>query len=79
MLDDYRSPDGSFGRPGPAAGGAAGAIRFCLTSDGHGTDTLRNVRYAVATARRAWLTRDQVANTRDWPKLDKLRKRTKPK
>src|SRR3954469_3809620 len=55
--------------------GEAG-VKICLTSDGHGTDTLRNVRYAVATARRAWLTKDQVANTREWKALDKLRKRT---
>jgi len=50
-------------------------VKICLTSDGHGTDTLSNVRYAVATARRAWLTKDQVANAREWPDLDELRKR----
>ena len=55
---------------------AEAGVKICLTSDGHGTDTLRNVRYAVATARRAWLTPDDVANSRDWPELDKLRKRT---
>jgi DNA polymerase (family X) len=51
-------------------------VKICLTSDGHGTDTLRNVRYAVATARRAWLTKDNVANTREWPDLNALRKRS---
>jgi DNA polymerase (family 10) len=55
---------------------AEAGVKICLTSDGHGTDTLRNVRYAVATARRAWLTADAVANTREWPDLDKLRKRS---
>ena len=40
----------------------------------HGVDTLANTRYGVATARRAWLTAEQVANTRPWPELDKLRK-----
>jgi DNA polymerase (family X) len=29
----------------------------------------------VATARRAWLTAEQVANTRPWPELDRLRQR----
>src|SRR5436190_2148390 len=53
---------------------AEAGVHICLTSDGHGTDTLRNVRYAVATARRAWLTAKQVANTPDWSKLNKLRK-----
>src|SRR3954467_10809899 len=55
---------------------AEAGVKICLTSDGHGTETLRNVRYAVATARRAWLTKAHVANTREWKALDKLRKRT---
>src|SRR4051812_3913790 len=55
---------------------AEAGVKICLTSDGHGTGTLSNVRYAVATARRAWLTKKQVANTLEWPKLDKLRKRS---
>ncbi len=55
---------------------AEAGVKICLTSDGHGTDTLRNVRYAVATARRAWLTKKQVANAREWGALDKLRKRS---
>ncbi|MFL5839545.1 MAG: DNA polymerase/3'-5' exonuclease PolX [Thermoleophilaceae bacterium] len=54
---------------------AEAGVHICLTSDGHGVDTLRNVRYSVATARRAWLTAEQVANTREWNDLDRLRKR----
>src|SRR3954465_5626891 len=50
-------------------------VKICLTSDGHGPAPPRNHRYAVATARGAWLTKDQVANPRDWPDLDELRKR----
>jgi DNA polymerase (family X) len=57
---------------------AAGAgVAICLTSDGHGTDTLRNIRYAVATARRGWLTAEQVANAREWDELNALRKTTR--
>ena len=52
----------------------AGA-RIVIDSDGHGVETLRNVRYGVATARRAWLTADHVMNTRPWAELDGLRKR----
>src|SRR3954470_10801907 len=55
---------------------AEAGVKICLTSDGHGTETLSNVRYAVATARRAWLTKEDVANTREWEALDALRKRT---
>ena len=52
----------------------AGA-RIVIDSDAHGTETLANIRYGIATARRAWLTADHVANTRPWPELDALRKR----
>ncbi|TML34820.1 MAG: DNA polymerase/3'-5' exonuclease PolX [Actinobacteria bacterium] len=52
----------------------AGA-RIVIDSDAHGTETLANIRYGIATARRAWLTADNVANTRPWPELDALRKR----
>jgi DNA polymerase (family 10) len=54
---------------------ADSGVHICLTSDGHGVDTLANVRYAVATARRSWLAAEQAANTREWEQLDRLRKR----
>jgi len=55
-------------------------VTLCIDSDGHGTDTLRNVRYGVATARRAWIEPESIANTRPWEELDVLRKspRAKP-
>jgi DNA polymerase (family 10) len=57
------------------AAAEAGAM-LVIDSDAHGADTLRrNMRYGVATARRAWLTAEQVANTRPWSELDRLRKR----
>jgi DNA polymerase (family 10) len=57
------------------AAAEAGAT-IVIDSDAHGADTLvRNMRYGVATARRAWLTAAQVANTRSWKELDRLRKR----
>jgi DNA polymerase (family X) len=53
----------------------AGAV-LVIDSDAHGVDTLRrNMRYGVATARRAWLAAEQVANTRVWPELARMRKR----
>jgi len=48
-----------------------------ISSDAHGADTLRLIRFGVATARRAWLSAGQVANTRSLPELRKLRKRTR--
>ena len=37
-----------------------------IDSDAHWPRTLKNMRYGVATARRAWIT-SAVANTRPWP------------
>jgi DNA polymerase (family 10) len=56
--------------------GESGAM-LVIDADAHGVDTLANTRYGVATARRGWLTPDQVANTRPWPELHKLRKRSR--
>jgi DNA polymerase (family 10) len=49
----------------------AGAV-IVLNTDAHGVDTLGNMAYAVATARRAWLTAADVANTRGWGEFKKL-------
>jgi DNA polymerase (family 10) len=51
----------------------AGAV-ILIDSDAHRITTLANMRWGVATARRAWLTREQVANTRTWSEFAKLRK-----
>jgi DNA polymerase (family 10) len=48
-----------------------------IDSDAHSARTLSVIRYGVATARRAWLTKKDVANTRSWKQLAKLRKRTR--
>ena len=49
----------------------AGAM-IVLTTDAHGTETMANMTYAVATARRAWLGPEAVANTRGWKEFSKL-------
>jgi DNA polymerase (family 10) len=54
---------------------AEAGVMICLNTDAHGTDTLSNMVYSVATARRAWLTADQIANTRSWREFSRLRKR----
>ena len=50
-------------------------MTLVLDSDAHGPEILPSVGYAVATARRAWVGPDRVANTRSWAELDGLRKR----
>lgn len=49
-------------------------VLLVIDSDAHGPDTLVNTRWGIATARRAWLGPADVANTRSWSDLRKLRK-----
>jgi DNA polymerase (family X) len=56
--------------------GEAG-VTIVISSDAHGADTLGLIRFGVATARRAWLSADQVANTRSLRELRKLQKRSR--
>ena len=53
--------------------GEAG-LRLVISSDGHSTNALRYVDLGVAQARRAWLTKEQILNTRPWNEIEKLRK-----
>ena len=50
-------------------------VKIVVNTDAHGVDTLANIQYGLATARRAWLTKNDVANTRTWNQLLKLRGR----
>jgi DNA polymerase (family 10) len=45
--------------------GEAGA-KIVISSDGHRPVTLSSIELALAQARRAWLTSEQVVNTRPW-------------
>jgi len=45
-------------------------VKFAVDTDAHAVGHHRNIRYAVGTAQRGWLTPDDVINT--WP-LDRLR------
>jgi DNA polymerase (family X) len=60
-----------------ARAAAAAGVRICVNSDAHGRETLPLIRYGIATARRGWLTAEQVANTRGWEEFAPLRKRAR--
>jgi DNA polymerase (family X) len=53
--------------------GEAG-LTLVISSDGHSTGALSYVELGVAQARRAWLTKDQILNTRPWAEIEQLRK-----
>ena len=53
--------------------GEAG-LKLVISSDAHSVNALRYVDLGVAQARRAWLTKEQIVNTRPWKAIEKLRK-----
>jgi DNA polymerase (family 10) len=55
---------------------AEAGVTIVLNTDAHGVETLNNMDYAVATARRAWLTGGDIANTKSWREFKKLVKRS---
>ncbi len=52
-----------------ARAAAEAGVRMPVNSDGHGVETLQYVEIGVAQARRAWMTTDQVLNTKPWSKI----------
>jgi len=56
---------------------AEAGVLICLDTDAHGADSLGFMQYALATARRGWLTAGQVTNTRPWRSLNALRPRNR--
>lgn len=55
------------------AAGEAG-VPIVVSSDAHRVEALANVELGAAQARRAWLTRDHVLNTRTWREIEKRKK-----
>ena len=54
--------------------GEAG-VKIPITTDAHSVGALGYAELGVAQARRAWLTKDQILNTRSWRDVGKQRKR----
>ena len=54
-------------------------VKILIDSDAHKVQTLANMRWGIATARRAWLTKEDVANTKPWHELERMRKRNRAK
>jgi len=54
--------------------GEAG-VKIAVNTDAHQLGALQHIEMGVAQARRAWLTKAQVLNTRSWAQIQKLRKK----
>jgi DNA polymerase (family X) len=75
MLEINANPDRRDLSEVHARAAVRAGVRIVIDSDAHRTATLANMRWGVATARRAWLRSEDVANTRPWRELATLRKR----
>jgi DNA polymerase (family 10) len=51
--------------------GEAG-VKVLVSTDAHELRALAHIEMGVAQARRAWLTKEQVLNTRSWAQIQKL-------
>jgi DNA polymerase (family X) len=77
MLEINAAPDRRDLNEIHARAAAEAGVMVLVDSDAHSTRNFELLRYGIATARRAWLTPAQVANTRPWPEFAKLRKRAR--
>ena len=75
MLEINSSPDRRDLNDVHARAAAEAGVRILINTDAHKFSDFDYVRWGVATARRAWLTPEQVANTRPWAEFAGLRKR----
>ncbi|MCW3018147.1 MAG: hypothetical protein JWN10_455 [Solirubrobacterales bacterium] len=73
MLELNANPDRRDLSDIHARAAARAGVTIVINSDAHRARTLQNMRWGIATARRAWLTAKDVANTRAWRELSHLR------
>jgi DNA polymerase (family X) len=74
MLEINANPDRRDLSDIHARAAARAGVMILIDSDAHRIATLHNMRWGVATARRAWLSAEQVANTRPLSELRALLK-----
>jgi DNA polymerase (family 10) len=55
---------------------AEAGVRIALSTDSHSVDNLDLMENGITAARRGWLTRDDVINTRPVTEMLKLLRRT---
>jgi DNA polymerase (family 10) len=77
MLEINANPDRRDLSEIHARAAVRAGVRIVINSDAHRTRTLANMRWGVATARRAWLRAADVANTRSRSAFQQLRKQTR--
>ena len=77
MIEINSAPDRRDLNDVHARAAAGAGVPILVNSDAHGVNTLGTTRWGITTARRAWLTAADVANTRPWEEFQALRKRAR--
>ena len=77
MLEINASPDRRDLNEVNARAAAAAGVPILINCDAHRVGGFEVARYGVATARRAWLTASNVANTGSWADVAALRPRNR--
>jgi DNA polymerase (family 10) len=74
MIEINGNPNRRDLNEGHARIAAEAGVKIICNTDAHRVTTLPYMVYSVATARRAGLTADQIANTKSWRSFNALRK-----
>ena len=77
MIEINASPDRRDLNELHARAAAQAGVGVLVNTDAHSVRNFDLLQYGIATARRAWLTPEQVPNTRPWAEFAPLRKRAK--
>ncbi len=77
MLEINSAPDRRDLNDLHAKAAKEAGVRILIDSDAHSVANLGMTRWGVATARRGWLTKADVANTLPWAEFAPLRKRAR--
>jgi DNA polymerase (family 10) len=75
FLEINSQPDRMDLRDAHARAAGEAGVRIVINSDGHSQTALGYVELGVGTARRAWLAKEQIVNTRTWKQVERLRKK----
>ena len=78
MLEINSNPDRRDLSELHARAAAAAGLPLVINTDAHRVEGFAVARYGIATARRAWLSAPQIANTRAWDDIAAMRSRPGP-
>jgi DNA polymerase (family 10) len=75
FLEINGQPDRLDLRDVHARAASEAGLKLCVNSDGHQIRAQNYVEFGIGQARRGWLTKDDVLNTRTWKQIEKLRRK----